>query len=103
MFVVFCAFKMTNLKKFLLFIIYVAIWVLITFLGYKFDSNKRIIHTYKIAHLLMAGVAILFLFAVLLVSQLDKYINSQNQKLQTQFITKPLLDNLKESVIIFSE
>lgn len=51
----------------------------------------------------MAGVAILFLFAVLLVSQLDKYINSQNQKLQTQFITKPLLDNLKESVIIFSE
>ena len=91
---------MTNLKKFLLFIVYVAIWILITFLGYKFDSNKRVIHTY---YLQLGGVAILFLFTVLLVSQLDKYINSQNQKLQTQFITKPLLDNLKESVIIFSE
>ena len=100
MFVVFCAFKMTNLKKFLLFIVYVAIWILITFLGYKLDSNKRVIHTY---YLQLGGIAILFLFTVLLVSQLDKYINSQNQKLQTQFITKPLLDNLKESVIIFSE
>lgn len=80
MFVVFCTFKMTNLKKFLFVIVFAAIWALITFLGYKLDSNKRVIHTY---YLQLGGVAILFLFTVLLVSQLDKYINTQNQKLQT--------------------
>ena len=100
MFVVFCAFNLTNLKKFLLIIVYVAVWALLTFLGYRLDSKKRVIHTY---YLQLGGVAILFLFTVLLVSQLDRYINTQNQKLQTQFITKPLLDNLKESVMIFSE
>lgn len=100
MFVVFCAFNLTSLKRLLLSIIYVATWALLTFLGYRLDSKKRVIHTY---YLQLGGVAILFIFTVLLVCQLDRYISTQNQKLQTQHITKPLVDNLKESVMIFSD